>query len=161
MISCVTMLQHSRTAKKLPQGVKQSRNENRWIRYSDQISARPNRAPYPRIRSCNSVKRLNFSSNSHIWMAHMQKVTNNNHVKFDIHTLDNMEVTRTFMFNLHIQTVGRNRILSRIRSTTSTGVGSCLGSWRQNRIHCRTGRNYSILFRILTGSHKILSMPRS
>ena len=28
----------------------------------------------------------------------MQKVTNINHVKFDIHTLDNMEVTRTFMF---------------------------------------------------------------
>ena len=38
-------------------------------------------------------------------MEHMQKVTNNNHVKFDIHTLDNMEVERTFMFNLHIQTV--------------------------------------------------------
>ena len=38
-------------------------------------------------------------------MEHMQKVTNINHVKFDIHTLDNMEVTRTFMFNLHIQTV--------------------------------------------------------
>ena len=35
----------------------------------------------------------------------MQKVTNNNHVKFDIHMLDNMEVTDTFMFNLHIQTI--------------------------------------------------------
>ena len=35
----------------------------------------------------------------------MQKVTNNNHVKFDIHMLDNMEVTNTFMFNLHIQTI--------------------------------------------------------
>ena len=79
--------------------------ENPRIRYFDQISARPNRAPYPRIRSCNSVKRLNFSSNSHIWMEHMRKVTNINHVKFDIHTLVNMEVTRTFMFNLHIQTI--------------------------------------------------------
>ena len=77
--------------------------ENPRIRYFDQISARPNRAPYPRIRSCNSVKRLNFSSNSHIWMEHMQKVTNINHVKFDIHTLVNMEVTRTFMFTIHIQ----------------------------------------------------------
>ena len=38
-------------------------------------------------------------------MEHMQKVTNINHAKFDIHTLDNMEVTRTFMFNLHIQTI--------------------------------------------------------
>ena len=85
--------------------------ENPRIRYFDQISARPNRAPYPRIRSCNSVKRLNFSSNSHIWMEHMQKITNINHVKFDIHTLDNMEVTRTFMFNLHIQTVVRWIIL--------------------------------------------------
>ena len=37
-------------------------------------------------------------------MQHMQNVTNNNHVKFDIHMLDNMEDTRTFMFNLHIQT---------------------------------------------------------
>ena len=36
-------------------------SENPRIRYFDQISARPNRAPYPRIRSCNSVKRLNFS----------------------------------------------------------------------------------------------------
>ena len=79
--------------------------ENPRIRYFDQISARSNRAPYPRIRSCNSVKRLNFSSNSHIWMEHMAKVTSINHVKYDIHTLDNMEVTRTFMFNLHIQTI--------------------------------------------------------
>ena len=39
-------------------------------------------------------------------MEHMQKVTNINHVKFDIHTLDNMEVTRTFMFNRHIQFAG-------------------------------------------------------
>ena len=38
-------------------------------------------------------------------MEHMQKVTNINHVKFDIHTLVNMEVTRTFMFTIHIQTV--------------------------------------------------------
>ena len=42
-------------------------------------------------------------------MEHMQKVTNINHVKFDIHTLDNMEVTHTFMFNLHIQTVSTVR----------------------------------------------------
>ena len=37
-------------------------------------------------------------------MEHEQKVTNINHAKFDIHTLDIMEVTRTFMFNLHMQT---------------------------------------------------------
>ena len=84
--------------------------ENRWIRYFDQISARPNRALYPRIRSCNSVKRLNFSSNSHIWMEHMQKVTNINHVKFDIHTLDNMVPKRTFMLSPHSDNPGQNYV---------------------------------------------------
>ena len=97
---CVTQLQSNRP--KVSNEAEMSKTVE--CRNFDQISARPNRAPYPRIRSCNSVKRLNFSSNSHSWMEHMQKVTNNNHVKFDIHTLTNMEVTRTFMFNLHIQT---------------------------------------------------------
>ena len=96
--------------------------ENPRIRYFDQISARPNRAPYPRIRSCNSVKRLNVSSNSHIWMEHMQKVTNINHVKFDIHTLDNMEVTRTFMFNLHIQTILAKIMWDKLAECTASTI---------------------------------------
>ena len=99
---------------------------NPRIRYFYQISARPNRAPYPRIRSCNSVKRLNFSSNSHIWMEHMQKVTNINHVKFDIHTLVNMEVTRTFMFNLHIQTILAKIMWDKLAECTASTIDQFL-----------------------------------
>ena len=103
---------------------------NPWIRYFDQISARPNRAPYPSIRSCNSVQCLNFSSNSHIWMEHLQKVTNINHVKFDIHTLDNMEVTRTFMFNLHIQTILPKIMWDKLAECTASTIDQFF-TWKQ------------------------------
>ena len=104
--------------------------ENPRIRYFDQISARTNRAPYPIIRSCNSVKRLNFSSNIHIWMEHMQKVTKINHVKFDIHTLDNMEVTRTFMFNLHIQTILAKIMWDKVAECTASTIDQFF-TWKQ------------------------------
>ena len=104
--------------------------ENPWIRYFDQIFARPNRAPYLRIRSCNSVKRLNFSSNSHIWMEHEQKVTNINHAKFDIHTFDNLEVTRTFMFNLHIQTILAKIMWDKLGECTASTIDQFF-TWKQ------------------------------
>ena len=104
--------------------------ENPWIRYFDQISARPNCALYPRIRSCNSVKRLNFSSNSYIRMENMQKVTNINHVKFDIRTLDNMEVTRTFMFNLHIQTILAKIMWDKFAECTASTIDQFF-TWKQ------------------------------
>ena len=55
-------------------------------------------------------------------MEHMQKVTNINHIKFDIHTLDNMEVTRTFMFNLHIQTILAKIMWDKLAECTASTI---------------------------------------
>ena len=52
----------------------------------------------------------------------MQKVTNINHVKFEIHTLVNMEVTRTFMFNLHIQTILAKIMWDKLAECTASTI---------------------------------------
>ena len=125
------MLQHSRTAKQSPQGFNEAEMLGKPLNSLLQSNLRrPNPAPYPRIRSCNSVKRLNFSSNSHIWMEHEQKVTNINHAKFDIHTLDNLEVTRTFMFNLHIQTILAKIMWDKLAECTASTIDQFF-TWKQ------------------------------
>ena len=55
-------------------------------------------------------------------MEHKQKVTNINHAKFDIHTLDNLEVTRTFMFNLHIQTILAKIMWDKLAECTASTI---------------------------------------
>ena len=63
-------------------------------------------------------------------MEHMQKVTNINHAKFDIHTLDNMEVTRTFMFNLHIQTILAKIMWDKLPECTASTIDQFF-TWKQ------------------------------
>ena len=63
-------------------------------------------------------------------MEHMQKVTNINHVKVDIHTLDNMEVTRTFMFNLHIQTILAKIMWQKLAACTASTIDQFF-TWKQ------------------------------
>ena len=60
----------------------------------------------------------------------MQKVTNNNHVKFDIHTLDNIEVTGTFMFNLHIQTILAKIMWDKLAECTASTMDQFF-TWKQ------------------------------
>ena len=63
-------------------------------------------------------------------MEHMQKVTNINHVKFDIHTLDNMEVKRTFMFNLHIQPILAKIMGGKLAECTASTIDQFF-TWNQ------------------------------
>ena len=70
-------------------------------------------------------------------MEHMQKITNINHVKFDIHALDNMEVTRTFTFNLHIQTILAKIMWDKLAECTASTIDqfftwkpTLFGFWR-------------------------------
>ena len=55
-------------------------------------------------------------------MEHEQKVTNINHAKFDIHTFDNLEVTRTFTFNLHIQTILAKIMWDKLAECTASTI---------------------------------------
>ena len=63
-------------------------------------------------------------------MEHKQKVTNINHLKFDIHTLDNMEITRTFMFNLHIQTILAKIMWDKLAECTASTIDQFF-TWKQ------------------------------
>ena len=57
-------------------------------------------------------------------------VTNINHVKFDIHTLDNLKVTRTFMFNIHIQTILAKIIWDKLAEFTASPIDQFF-TWKQ------------------------------
>ena len=63
-------------------------------------------------------------------MEHKQKVTNINHAKFDIHTLDNLEVTRTFMFNIHIQTILAKIMWDKLAECTASTIDQFF-TWKQ------------------------------
>ena len=63
-------------------------------------------------------------------MEPKQKVTNINHAKYDIHTLDNLEVTRTFMFNLHIQTILAKIMWDKLAECTASTIDQYF-TWKQ------------------------------
>ena len=63
-------------------------------------------------------------------MEHEQKVTSINHAKFDIHTLHNMEVTRTFTFNLHIQTILAKIMWDKLAECTASTIDQFF-TWKQ------------------------------
>ena len=60
----------------------------------------------------------------------MQKVTSINHVKFGIHALDNMEVTRIFVFNLHIQTILAKIMWGKLAECTASTIDQFF-TWKQ------------------------------
>ena len=63
-------------------------------------------------------------------LAKIMLVTNINHVKFDIHTLDNMEVTRTFTLNLHIQTILAKIMWHKLEECTASTIDQFF-TWKQ------------------------------
>ena len=63
-------------------------------------------------------------------LAKIMLVTNINHVKFDIHTLDNREVTRTFTLNHHIQTILAKIMWDKLEECTALTIDQFF-TWKQ------------------------------
>ena len=102
---------------------------NYWFsKWAPSNSAQRNwRQTWYHVSRCCNTQEL---QNNRPKVKHKQKVTNINHAKFDIHTLDNLEVTRTFMFNLHIQTILAKIMWDKLAECTASTIDQFF-TWKQ------------------------------